>query len=628
MPVVTGREVVVRFAEFELNLRTGELRTNGTSVKLQPQPAKILALLVRRRGETVTREEIVEEVWGSDTFVDYEQGLNFAIRQIRNALGDNAERPVYVETVPKRGYRFVATVDGTLHGPVPKFAVPFRENSPRISRTWRGRALRVRAGAILIAVSAFLTIPRSRHWLMGGASTRPVQSLAVLPFENLSGDSSKDYFADGFTDELITDLAEQTKIRVVSRSSVMRYKGSRKPLPEMARELGVDAIVEGSVSFSDQQVRITAQLIQASSDRHLWAHSYERDRKDLFSVQSEVAATIAGLLGTNGVRTTTILGRRFTPETYQLYLECRNLTVSGTEEGMNHAIQCYQQILKLDPNCASAYAGLADSYTNLGQLDNLSKARIAAIKALELDSSLAEAHVSLARIKVGYEKDLTGAETEISRALMLNPSDAQAYSIYAMLLIARGRAADATAAAKTAQELDPFSARNATHSGAILFMAGQYDKTIVEEQVALQLDPQHDRALYWLGYAYEQKGMYKNAMAEYERVLPNDDHGIFLAALGRSLALAGDSKKAAEVKIKIEHFPAGDFVWHYDAALFYAALGDKDRAFQFLERDQKEGGGWFPFLNADPRLAPLRSDPRFRDLVRRVGLPPGPEKGN
>ncbi len=191
-----------------------------------------------------------------------------------------------------------------------------------------------------------------------------------------------------------------------------------------------------------------------------------------------------------------------------------------------------------------------------------------------------------------------------------------------MLLIASGRAADAIAAAKTARELDPFSARDATHSGMILFMARQYDRTIVEEQEALQLDPQRERARYWLGYAYEQKGMYKEAIAEYERVLPDDDHGIFLAALGRSLALAGDSKRAADVKRKIEHFPAGDFVWHYDAALFYAALGDKDRAFQLLERDQKEGGGWSTFLNADPRLASLRSDPRFPDLVRGAGLSP------
>jgi TolB-like protein/DNA-binding winged helix-turn-helix (wHTH) protein/tetratricopeptide (TPR) repeat protein len=616
--VAAGQEILVRFAEFELDLRSGELRTNGTSVKLQPQPAKILALLVRRRGETVTRDEIIKEVWGSDTFVDYEQGLNFAIRQIRTALGDDAERPVYIETVPKRGYRFVAPVVETAD-----VSVPTPETSPRISRNWRDRILKI-AGVILIAALVLLAIPGLRHWLIGRMGKQPIRSLAVLPFENLSGDAAKDYFADGFTDELTTDLAEQTKLRVVSRTSVLRYKGSRKPLPEIAQELRVDAIVEGSVSISDQQVRITAQLIEASSDRHLWAHSYERDRKDLFSVQSEVAATITNLIGTNaGTRrsTTTVLGRKFTPETYQLYLECRTLTQTGSEDGMNHAIQCYQQVLNLDPNCASAYASLADAYTNLGQLDNLSKGRTAVMKALELDSSLPEAHATLARIKLGVDQDLGGAEAEINRALALNPSDARAYTTYAAVLMARGRMAEAIAAAKSARELDPFSAHIATGLGVILFMAGQYDRTIVEEEAALQLNPQDERGHYWLGYAYEQKGMYKNAIAEYEKGLPNDDHGIFLAALGRSFVLAGDSKKVAEVKRKIEHFPAGDFVWHYDAALFYVVLGDKDRAFQLLERDLKEGGGWSTVLNADPRLAPLRSDPRFRDLVRRAGLP-------
>jgi TolB-like protein/DNA-binding winged helix-turn-helix (wHTH) protein/Flp pilus assembly protein TadD len=616
---VLGRGTTVRFAGFEVDLRNGELRTNGISVRLQPQPAKVLALLVRRQGETVTRTEIVEEVWGSDTFVDYEQGLNFAIRQIRSALGDNAEHPVYVETVPKRGYRFVAPVTGLVD-----VSMPIPESSPGTSRDWRGRVFKFAAGAILLTGMALLAIPKTRHWFQGLASRKPIQSLAVLPFENLTGDASKDYFADGFTDELITDLAEQTKIRVVSRSSVMRYKGTHRSLPEIAKELKVDAIVEGSVSLSDQQVRITAQLIEAASDRHLWAHSYERDRRDLFFVQSEVASTITHLIGTGaGTRdsTTPVLGRHFTPETYQLYLECRNLTQTGSEEGMNHAIQCYQRILNLDPTCASAYAGLAEAYTNLGRLDNLLKGRAAALKALELDSSLPEAHVTLARVTEAVDHDLAGAETEVNRAIVLNPSDARAHMIHAVLLEARGRTADAVAAAKSARDLDPFSAGNATLSGMFLFMAGSYDKTIEEEQAALQLDPQHERALYWLGYAYEQKGMYKNAIAEYEKGLANDGHGIFLAALGRSQALAGDSSGAAEVKRKIEHFPAGELVWHYDAALFYTALGDNDRAFQLLERDLKEGGGWAVVLNVDPRLAPLRSDPRFRDLARRAGLP-------
>jgi TolB-like protein/tetratricopeptide (TPR) repeat protein len=453
----------------------------------------------------------------------------------------------------------------------------------------------------------------------------PIESLAVLPFDNLSGDSSKDYFADGFTDELITDLAEQARIRVVSRSSVMRYKGSRKPLPEIARELNVDAIVEGSVSLSDQQVRITAQLIQAPSDRHLWAHSYARDRKDLFSIQSEVANTIASLIRakTDGMDSTNVRSapprQRFTAATYELSLECRNLSEAGSEEGVVHAIQCYQHILALDPNSAAAYAELAYCYLSLG-LDNVPKSRVAAIKALDLDPSLPEAHLALADFKMHYEMDLAGAEKEFNQALTLNPSYAKARLDYSSLLVATGRVADAVAQAKAGRELDPFSARVATVSGRTLFMAGQLDGAIEEESAALGLDPGHGRALYWLGYAYEQKGMYQEAIAEYEKVLPDDDHGIFLAALGRSFSLAGDSKKATEVRHKIEHFSVIDSMWPYDAALFYAALGDNDRAFECLERDQKQRDGWLVFLNVDPRLSALRSDPRFQRLARRIGL--------
>jgi len=320
---------------------------------------EVLVCLAEHSGEVASKEKLLQTVW-PDTFVS-DDVLKRSVSELRRVFGDDAHESRIIETIPRRGYRLLVAV---APNPVPN-PVPIPESPAGISRGWLGRAFKI-AGALLLAALALLAIPRSRHWLMGRVSKQPVQSLAVLPFENLSGNSSKDYFADGFTDELITDLAEQTKIRVVSRSSVMRYKGSRKPLPEIARELGVDAIVEGSVSLSDQQVRITAKLIEASSDRHLWAHSYERDRKDLFSVQSEVAATIAGLIGTNGVRATTVLGRRFTPETYQLYLECRNLMQTGTEDGMHQAIDCYQQILKLDPNCASAYAGMSDATLTWG----------------------------------------------------------------------------------------------------------------------------------------------------------------------------------------------------------------------------------------------------------------------
>lgn len=636
MQVPATERQFARFGSFEVDLTTRELRNHGRRIKLQEKPFQVLALLLDQPGELVTREEFRHRLWPVDTFVDFEHGINTAIKKLREALEDNAEEPRYIETLPRRGYRFIASVEETLlAGAVPapqtwKRLRVLRTSPQTYFRHWYVLLL----GAVLVAVAALLfglnlVGVRDRLWQRstpGQGTAIPIESLAVLPFDNLSGDSSNDYFADGFTDELITDLAEQTRIRVVSRSSVVRYKGSRKPLAEIARELNVDAIVEGSVSLSDQQVRITAQFIQAPSDRHLWAHSYERDRKDLFSVQSEVATTIASLIRAKATgRDATIVRsapshQRFTVATYELSLECRKLRMAATEEGVNRAIHCYEHVLSLDPNCATAYAELAYSYLALG-LDSVPKSRAAAIRALELDPALPEAHLALADFKADYEKDLKGAESEFDQALALNPSYAMAHLNRANVLAATRRMADAIAEAKTARELDPFSARGAMFSGMILFMAGQYDQTIEEEKAALQLDLHLDRTHYWLGYAYEQKGMYKDAIAEYEKVLPDDEHGILLMALGRSVVLTGDFQKAAEIKRKIEQSSGKDFVWPYDVALFYAVLGDKDRAFEWLERDQNQRDGWLLFLNVDPRLSALRSDPRFRDLSRRVGLP-------
>jgi TolB-like protein/DNA-binding winged helix-turn-helix (wHTH) protein/Tfp pilus assembly protein PilF len=645
---------IIRFADFELDLGRYQLRRNDRGVKLEKNPMELLILLVEKQGELVTREEIIRRLWGDNVFVDTRHGINTAVHKLRSALRDDSDRPRILETVVGKGYRLVAGIAATsakdhLFETAECGSWAGRPNgqnavvqvldtgsngssgdeatAPRwrlAVQRWVPLGIALAAGVAL----AFWLVPRDlRDRPFGSQFTNAsIQSLAVLPFENLSGDSSKDYFADGFTDELITDLAEQTKIRVVSRSSVVRYKASRKPLPEIAQELKVDAIVEGSVSLSDQQVRITAQLIQARSDRHLWAHSYERDRKDLFSIQREVATTIASLIrveadSMNSTNVHSAFARqRFTAATYELSLECLRLRMTATEEGVSQAIQCYQHILTLDPNCAAAYAELADAYLAL-DLDRVPKSRAAAMKALDLDPSLPEAHVALADFKAVYEKDLAGAEMEFNQALALNPSYERALVDHAPVLVATGRTADAIAEVKSVRELDPFSARDAVVSGMVLFLAGQYDKAIDEEKAALQLDSQRERAHYWLGYAYEQKGMYKAAIAENEKRLPVDDHGIFLVALGRSLWLQGDFKKAAEVRRKIEHFSGKEFVWPYDAALFYAALGDNDHAFDWLNRDLKQRDGWLVFLNVDPRLSSLRSDPRFHDLVQRVGLP-------
>jgi len=634
---------VIRFGVFELDPRSKELRKSGVRIKLQQKPLDLLLVLLEHPGEMLTRDELRRRLWPADVYVDFDRNLNTAVVKLRDALGDSTDSPRYVETLPRLGYRFIAPINGIVpgfHGDVTsKKESDYNSVTPtrNLRKPWvPGSSLKqyamvsVTAFVILAALVVGLDLGGLRHRLWWKWSARsmppPIESLAVIPFENLSGDPSKDYFADGFTDELITDLAEQTKIRVVSRSSVERYKGSRKSLPEMARELGVDAIVEGSVSLSDQKVRITAQLVAAPSDRHLWAHSYERDRKDLLPIQSEVAATVASLIRANteagrpGNVHSVFPHQRFTPETYELSLECRSLLASATEGGVNHAIECYQHILSLDPNCAAAYAQIARSYLALG-LDNVPKARAAATKAVDLDPDLADAHLVLADYKAEYEWDLPGAETEFNQAITLNPSSATVRRDHATMLLATRRIAEAVAEARTAREIDPFSAGAALSLGMVLFMAGQSDRAIAEERAALQLDPDADRARYWLGYSLEQEGKYKDAIAEYQSEISSENHGVFLAALGRSLVLNGDFGKVADVRRKLERLSGKNFLWPYDAALFYAVLGDKDRAFEWLDKDLKQRDGWLLLLNVDPRLSPLRSDPRFQKLTRSVGLP-------
>lgn len=625
---------IVRFDNFELDLGRYELRRGARVVKLEKNPMELLILLVENQGRLVMREEIIQRLWGDNVFVDTRHGINTAVHKLRTALRDDSEQPRILETVIGKGYRLVATVvaeladepsaDAILAAPATEEVASTKAKEPSPITFWSRKLTRWTARAIALAACLVLIlwlIPSNlRDRLLGRPS--PIQSLAVLPFDNLSGDSSKDYFADGFTEELTTDLAEHAGIRVVSRTSAMRYKTTRKPLPEIARELKVDAIVEGSVVISDQQVRITAQLIQASNDQHLWAHSYDGDRKDLLPIQNEIAATIAGFIREKkeardeGTVRAASIHPRFTPATYELFLECNGLRKTGSKEGVSHAAQCYQHILALDPNSAAAYAGLASCFLAVDP----SKAGPSIVESIKLDPSLEEAHTASANFKMIYERDLAGAGKEFRTALALNPSYAEAHSNYAMLLLATGRATDAVAEARIARELDPFSASAAMYYGMTLFMARQYDRAIEEEKASLDLDPHHDRAHYWWGYAYEQKGMYKEAIMEYEKV-PEDTRGELLAARGRSLWLEGDSENATEVNQRIEHFPANDFVWPYDGALFYAASGDKDRAFQWLEKDLKERDGWLLLLNVDPRLAPLRSDPRFPDLVKRVGLP-------
>ena len=456
-----------RFGVFEVDLRAGELRKHGLRVRLQEQPFQVLAMLLKHGGEVVTREELQKELWPADTFVDFDHGLNKAINKIRDALSDSAESPRFVETVARRGYRFLAEVRVVDPAPVrssePAIEAPFQSQdraalSGELAAHKRlGPSVGWRiSGSVVVLLLVILTA-----WAFHSRN-RPspvIRSLAVLPLESLSGDASQDYFADGMTDELINDLGQISALRVISRTSVMSYKRARKPLPQIARELNVDAVVEGTVLRSGEQVRITAQLIQASDDKHLWSLSYEGDLRDTLALQNQVARTIAEQIriSLNPQEQAALRNMRVVnPEAYVSYLTGRYFWNKRTADGLKAAAAYFTQSTDDDPSYARAYSGLADTYALLGDWqygvmtpkEALPKAKAAAIKALQLDSALGEAHNSLAFCLDGFDWDFESAEKEFRQAIELNPGYATAHHWYAWHLSLVGRNSEALAEMK------------------------------------------------------------------------------------------------------------------------------------------------------------------------------------
>jgi len=621
---------VVRFADFELDLRTGELRRNGTSLKLQPQPAKLLALLVSRAGEVVTRQDLAREVWGSETFVDFEQGLNYAIRQIRSALEDDAGHPQFLETLPKRGYRFTAPVRTSPRrvelAAAP--AVPFPRPRRHILRY--GFALLATAGIVFTLTLAF-DWGRLRERLLSMTRTTPIESLAVLPLHNLSLDPEQEYFSDGMTDELITDLAKFGTFRVISHTSVERYKDTKRPLPEIARELGVDAVVEGTVTRSGDRVRITAQLIDARSDRHLWAEIYERDLSNILALQSEVTRDIATQIQikmTSQGKNPAASARPVNPEAHEAYLKGRYFWNKRTGEGVRKATEYFEQAIRIDPNYAVAYAGLAESYVVLNghrflpPTEAYPKVRAAALKALELDENLAEAHTSLGSFKWEYEWDESGAEKEFRRAIELNPSYATAHQWYAEELAAIGRRNEALAEIKRAQELDPLSLPISLVAGWILFVERDYDQAINQFQRTLEMDSNFAVGHLFLGRAYIQKGNLGQAIVEGQTATRlSGDHPFYIAWLGYAYAKAGKRNEALRILRQLEAVSRQKYVASHDIAAIYVGLGDQSKTITWLNKAYDERSYSVLLLNVEPEFDSLHSDQRFKDLVRRVGLP-------
>jgi TolB-like protein/DNA-binding winged helix-turn-helix (wHTH) protein/Flp pilus assembly protein TadD len=635
---------VVRFGTYEVSLQSGEVRKAGLRIRVQQQPMKLLGILLEHPGEVVTREELRGRVWPDESFGDFDQALNIAIGKLRTALGDSAENPRFIETLPKRGYRFIADVSVLETDARPKKLESVAGDPPAIEtgqtlqvaglavarkrRLWLTRGAKVALALVIIISFSILS-----GWLFRSRGPAPaaIRSLAVLPLENLSGDASQNYFADGMTDELITDLAQISALRVISRTSVMAYKGARKPLPQIARELNVDAVVEGTVLHSGDQVRITAQLIEASTDKHLWSQSYEGELRDTLALQSRVASAIADQIRINltpqeqaALKTVKVVD----PEAYESYLKGRYFWNKRTADGLKVALAYFKQAIEEDPKYARAYSGLADTYALLGDWqyavmtpkEAFPEAKAAAIKALELDSTLGEAHNSLAFVLDGFDWDLDAGGKEFRRAIELNPGYATAHHWYAWHLSLLGRFDDAIAEMRKAESLDPLSLIINADLAELLGLAHSYDDSIRQSLKTIEMDPNFALAHNQLAQAYLQKHMYDEAVAELQKAVKlSGNSPTCIANLARAYVASGKRAEAVTLLNTLIKRSTTGYSNASEIAMIYASLGDTDQAMNWLDKSFEDR--FNPGVLLRPGFDPLRSDPRFQSLVHRVGLP-------
>ena len=627
------------FGPYSVDLRSGELRKFGIRVKMGEQPFQILLMLLERPGEMVTREELRAKLWADDTFVDFDHGLNSAVQRLRDCLSDTAEKPLWVETIPRRGYRFIAPVELQASAPLGSNVIPVGTSSSGAappgthagSRTYGRRAkVWATASVVAIAVLAGLSLSSVRERVGGRSSTPRIQSFAVLPLVNLSSDADQDYFADGMTDALTTDLGKISALRVISRTSAMQYKNSKKPLREIARELNVDALVEGTVARSGNHMRITANLVQASPEKHIWAESYESEVGDALAVQGKIAQEVARQVQvtlTQKERTLLAAARTVNSEAQDLYLRGLYIFATAeTAESSERAVQYFQRAIEKDPNYAPAYSGLARVYAEWipGKTrphDLMPKAKEFALKALSLDNTLADAHSMLGTIELFYDWDWSAAEEEFKRTMELNANDVWAHEWHSRGLVTRGRTDEATAEAKLSIALDP-SPLSGDYPIWVFILARRYDLALERTQELLELAPNYVWAHYELAQIYEQKGRAEEAAQEYLKA--DELFGMApkrVAQLTEAIARSGAQGYWRRTLENYKESSKSNYVPSVLVAGACVRVGDKESAFQWLEKGFDERDDLMINLKVEPVFDAIRSDPRYQDLVRRVGIP-------
>ena len=637
---------IVRFGDFEFDLRTGELRTERHHIILQEKPFQILTALLERPGEMISREELIKRLWPVGTFVDFDLGLNKAVNRLREALGDSAEQPRFIETFPKRGYRFVA--------PVTRDGEGFEEASPtaraHTSSDGPNRLRNENAGTPLLAVLekrafawrpavaagllAIVAMASYVAWRRHSSAPAPTGRImmAVLPFQNLTGDPEQEYLTDGLTEETIARLGglQPERLGVIARTSVMGYKHGDKRLDQIGRELDVQYVLEGSVRRDRNRLRITAQLIQVKDQSHLWAQEYDRSSQDIIALQDDVAAGVTQEIQARWAIEARGHPERHQPanaEAYDAYLRGRYSLNRRTEEGLHNALGYFHAALEADPGYALAYAGLADCYVLMVSTYDISpeatvvQARAAANKALALDPGLAEPHAVLAVIAQNHDWNWEESEREFKLAMAADPANPTLHHWYSAGLAARGRFEESVHEIAIARRLDPISLPIRTAEGAESYMARRYDDALGELSRIVEIEPNYANAYLYRGLTYEQQGKWKEAIADLETSAKLDDSLRSAAMLGEAYALAGDKTRARQILNELQVRAKREHVSPLYPAIIHTGLGDKDLAFSELEGAVEERATDLLGIKVVALYDPLRSDQRFAALLRKVGLP-------
>jgi TolB-like protein/DNA-binding winged helix-turn-helix (wHTH) protein len=628
----TSKGRCVRFGMFEADLAARELYKRGRRVPLQEQPFRILVILLSRPGQIVTREELQSELWPNGTHVEFSEGLDTALKKLRQALGDSAHNPTFIETIPRRGYRLIVSVSNgaelLLNGataPSQGRLVEGTSLSPAITPRgfgWHRFPILLLLAVIVTALVVWRTRPVT--------TSVPIGSLAVLPLENLSGDASQDYFADGMTDQLITNLGQIHSLRVISRTSAMQYRGVRKPLPQVARELQVDAIVEGTVLRSGDKVRITAQLIQAREDRHLWAQSFEGDLKDVLVLQENVSRAIASQVQmalVPGEHIRAGVDRPLNMEAYESYLKGEYYLNRFSAESIQQALVHFQQAVEKDSGYAPGYAKMSGCYRMLANMGVLSKpeanekAKALDAKALELDPNFGPAHAGRGWGLLLYDLDFGTAGDEFRRAVELSPNSAEAHQGLGDYYATTGRLQEAVHEVERARELDPLASIVNQDLCRMLTFARRWDEALAQCKANLELDPNLARALWAIGDIYTAKGMESEALSYLLRGLKAVGAGPKMMAAAEAGASRGGLKGCwrALIPFALEAVRKGEMD-AFSLAVVYTRAGNADKAISWLHEALKTRSFGISFLRVEPTFDPLRSDPRFLSLLKDLGL--------